>query len=89
MILLFVKLLSPFSFVLALILGALIKQWWHVIPAGIAIAIAVEVMFTSTQHLRVFGEGLPAGITASMIHVALVFGVKRLVQSRKAKRALS
>lgn len=72
---LLVKILDPISFLICLFVAIKFKQIEKskLLVASIAVALLIEGFLSISQGTRVFGEGLIAGIPASMIHMLLAY----------------
>ncbi len=75
MIQILVKLLDPVSFILCLILTLFsinkLNFFILILVVSVVVAIAIETTLDAMQYTRVWGEGIIAGLFASMVHTFL------------------
>jgi putative exporter of polyketide antibiotics len=86
MLILLAKLLDPISFVIAGLATLVARRWWHCVIVGVVVALVVEMILTSLQYTRDFGEGLIPGVIASSAHSAIAFWLISKRRQRKAER---
>jgi len=70
---LLVKMLDPVSFIVVLMVSTFSREKWIIPVAAIIGAIVTETVLTSTQNLRIWGEGIIFGVLASGVHAVLSY----------------
>ena len=90
MIQIIVKLLDPVSFVLCLILTLFLvrelNSYILISVVSVVVAIAIETMLDAIQYTRVWGEGIIAGLIASIVHTFLsikIYNASKKYRDRK------
>ena len=76
-------LLDPIRLVIALLVVLFSRQKWIILVAAAISALAIETLLSSTQHTRTWGQGLPVGSIASLVHASLVFLIRARITAKK------
>ncbi|MGF6862843.1 hypothetical protein ABIE69_003433 [Rhodobacteraceae bacterium MBR-64] len=77
------KLLDPVGFFVALVVVLFSKKKWIILLAAVLAAVVGETILTSIQYTRNWGQGLPIGFLAGLVHASIVFGIRSHLGVRK------
>lgn len=81
---LIVKLIDPFSFLVALGLTLwLVRRWWQCILVGVAVAVLGELLLTAMQYTRTFGQSIVPAAVAATAHSAIALAITRHYRQRR------
>ena len=88
-----VKLIDPVSFVLCLIMTLFLvrKLNFYILIAivSLVVAIAMETMLDAMQYTRVWGQGIIAGLIASILHTFLSIKIYHGWKKYRDKKKIS
>jgi hypothetical protein len=83
MVMFLAKLLDPVGFVVSLVVVLFSKKKWIILLAAALAAAVGETILSATQYTRTWGQGLPIGFLAGLVHASIVFGIRSQLGVRK------
>lgn len=76
--------LSPIRFLVTLLLLGIYNKKIMILPAAIISAVISETVLDATQLTRVWGQGLPYGFAASLLHAIISYYLVRWLKGKNS-----